>query len=251
MRLRVETVELPLRAPFVSATGSVTKRELLRVELEGADGVVGYGEAAPLESYDGVSIESARAGIEDCRGLLAASDGTDRERLLAACWQAAVLPQSVAAIDLALWDLAGRRASQPVWKLLGAVEPWPVEVNATIASADRAGASAEAAAAARAGFGCIKVKVGSGMMRDVWPRFARRPGQMWPFGSTPTAHGRWTRQSPICGCWSQSGSSSARSQCPDWNPTGRSLAPLGSRPRSMSHPPFPGPSQPGAVQPSA
>ena len=32
-------------------------RELLIVALSGEDGVTGYGEAAPLEPYDGVSVE--------------------------------------------------------------------------------------------------------------------------------------------------------------------------------------------------
>ncbi len=162
MKLRLRTVSLSLRAPFVSAKGAVGTRELLSVELEGSDGVVGYGEAAPLHSYDGVSLQACRRAIEDCEELLAASDGLDRETLLAGCWQAAVLPQAVAGIDLALWDLAARRAGQPVFSLLGAVDPPPVPVNATIASGDRAGAAREAAAAAEAGFGCVKVKVGLG-----------------------------------------------------------------------------------------
>ena len=69
---------------------------------------------------------------------------------------------ALAAIDLALWDLEGRRAGQPVWRLLGADAAAPVEVNATIAAPDRAGAAAEASAARAAAFRCVKVKVGIG-----------------------------------------------------------------------------------------
>ncbi len=47
--------------------------------------------------------------------------------------EATVLPQALAAIDLALWDLAGRRTREPVWRLLGAGPPAPVAVNWTIA----------------------------------------------------------------------------------------------------------------------
>jgi L-Ala-D/L-Glu epimerase len=86
----------------------------------------------------------------------------EHHELLRACAAVAVLPQALAAIDLALWDLAGRRAGEPVWKLLGAPDASPIQVNATIASDDRAGAAREAAAAAQAGFDCIKVKVGLG-----------------------------------------------------------------------------------------
>jgi L-Ala-D/L-Glu epimerase len=162
VRLTIRTHRARLRAPFQSATGSVQVRELLGIELEDGDGVTGYGEAAPLQSYDGVSLTAAEAAIEDCRELLADSDGADIDALLSACWSRAVLPQAVAGIDLALWDLAGRRAGRPVCRLLGDADPSAVAVNATIASADRAGAAAEAADAVASGFTCLKVKVGLG-----------------------------------------------------------------------------------------
>jgi L-Ala-D/L-Glu epimerase / N-acetyl-D-glutamate racemase len=162
LNVQVQLIEARLRAPFVSSRGSVGVRELLLLRLETADGFVGFGEAAPLESYDGVRIEDARAALEDCRTVLSAADGRDREQLLAECAQLAVLPQALAAIDLALWDIAARRAREPVWRLLGAASAGALEVNATIASPDRAGAASEAAAARGAGFRCLKVKVGIG-----------------------------------------------------------------------------------------
>jgi L-Ala-D/L-Glu epimerase len=165
MDLELTRIEVRMRAPFVSGTGSLDARELLLVRLAGADGAIGLGEAAPLPSYDGVTMADVIAALEDCRGALAAGDGTDagqRTALLDECRRRAVLPQAVAAIDLALWDLAGRRAGVPVWRLLGAETAGPVTVNSTIAAPDRGGAAREAGAARAAGFGCVKVKVGSG-----------------------------------------------------------------------------------------
>ncbi|HUO73653.1 MAG TPA: enolase C-terminal domain-like protein [Solirubrobacteraceae bacterium] len=162
MKLEIAPVHARLRAPFVSAWGSVVDRSLLLVRIESVDGVSGFGEAAPLPSYDGVTIDDVRAALEDCRETLRDGDERDRASLLRACTRRAVLPQAVAAVDLALWDLEGRRRREPVWRLLGAPAPAPVEVNATIASSDRAGAAAEAAAARAAGFRCAKVKVGLG-----------------------------------------------------------------------------------------
>lgn len=152
-----------MRAPFSASYGEVAERSLIVLTLEGEDGARGFGEAAPLESYDGVSIDHARAALEDCLPLLRESDGVDRAGLLAACRDLAVLPQALAAVDLALWDLAGRRMGRPVWSLLGALdEPPPVEANWTIGAVDRAGAAREAASARAAEFGCVKVKVGVG-----------------------------------------------------------------------------------------
>lgn len=163
MRLQIDLIRARLRAPFVSASGSLRTRDLLLVALEGDDGVTGFGEAAPLQGYDGVALRDVRTALEDCRSVLAGSDGADdRADLLAVCARTAILPHAIAALDLALWDLAGRRSGQPVWQLLGALDPGPVEVNATIARTDRAGASREAARARAAGFRCLKVKVGLG-----------------------------------------------------------------------------------------
>jgi L-alanine-DL-glutamate epimerase-like enolase superfamily enzyme len=69
---------------------------------------------------------------------------------------------ALAAVEMALWDRAGRRAERPLAALLSDAPAASVAVNATIASLDRAGAAQEAGAAARAGFACVKVKVGVG-----------------------------------------------------------------------------------------
>ena len=161
MRLRIEQIEAPLRDPFLSAKGEVGVRQLVLVTLTDDDGQTGYGEAAPLPHYDGVTVGDVLGALEDCRRPLKAA-GAPRAELLAACSQAAVLPQAIAAIDLALWDLEGRRAAEPVWRLLAANPPPPLQVNATLTATDRAGAAAQAAAAAQAGFTTVKLKVGIG-----------------------------------------------------------------------------------------
>jgi L-alanine-DL-glutamate epimerase-like enolase superfamily enzyme len=69
---------------------------------------------------------------------------------------------AAAAVDVALWDLEGRRTGRPVWSLLGAPEGGSVAVSALIGASDRAGAAREAAAARAAGFRCVKAKVGIG-----------------------------------------------------------------------------------------
>lgn len=133
---------------------------LLRVEDE--DGFVGLGEAAPLADYHGVNIEDVIEALEACRNTLAAAPpGAPTAEALSEWRRMAVLP-AVAAIDMALWDLESRQTGEPVWQRLGARAADPVEVNYTIAAADRAGAAAEAGTARAAGFRCVKLKVGLG-----------------------------------------------------------------------------------------
>ena len=165
MRLEIAPRRLRLRTPLQTAHGTVAERELLDVLILGADGVAGAGEAAPLPSYDGVSLDDVRAALEDCRPIVHDAEGLPRAMVLAACRKAAVLPQAVAAIDLALWDLEGRRADVPVWRLLGAHrrEPAPIAVNALIARRGprRRGGRGGARGARRASR-CVKLKVGIG-----------------------------------------------------------------------------------------
>ncbi len=162
MRVEISQRTLRFATPLVTSYGPVAERELFELRIEGADGVSGRGEAAPLEAYDGVSAARTRAALERYRAIL--QDGAEREggALLDACRAADDLPQALAAVDLALWDRAGRRAGRPVAELLTDDPLRAVAVNATIGAEDRAGAAAQAAAARAQGFACVKLKVGTG-----------------------------------------------------------------------------------------
>lgn len=152
-----------LRTPLITAFGDIRERELLVFELTGADGVSGRGESAPLPAYDGVPIEVAAEALAVYASIVQDfEEGTPGMVMLDACRDAADIPVALAAVDLALWDMAGRRAGRPVAELLTDSPLLRVPVNATIGAGDRASAAAEAAAARAAGYGCLKLKVGLG-----------------------------------------------------------------------------------------
>jgi L-alanine-DL-glutamate epimerase-like enolase superfamily enzyme len=180
-----------LRAPFFSARQRVDAVRLVCVRVIDAAGVAGHGEAVALDVAPDVVLEA----LEAFRPVLAASDGRDRERLIAACAQRAPQPRALAALDLALWDLAGRRAEQPVWRLLGARDGPAVEVNATIAAADSARAASEASAAREAGFRCVKVKVGIPADADCVAAVRSAAGP--EMGIRLDANGVWSRDDAV------------------------------------------------------
>lgn len=153
---------LRLRTPLRTAYGTATERIVLGVELRDEDGAVGYGEAAPLAAYDGVSVERVEQALERYRPLLVGSAGMNGAEIVDACRRADDLPEAFAAIDMALWDRAGRHVGRPVAALITDSPAPVVPVNATISALDRAGAAEAAAAAAAAGYTCLKVKVGVG-----------------------------------------------------------------------------------------
>ncbi|MBV9536794.1 MAG: hypothetical protein JO321_15430 [Solirubrobacterales bacterium] len=162
MRLSVQSVRARLSAPFAATWGTVDERELLLVSLEDSEGNVGFGEAAPLPAYDGAGVEDVREALERYRGVLAPAVDGARADLLAACAAESGLAESLAAIDLALWDLEGRRRRQPLWKLLGAPAAPEVVVNATVSAEEPTEAAAQVGSARAAGFACAKVKVAVG-----------------------------------------------------------------------------------------
>ncbi len=162
MRLQIEHRTLRLRTPLQTAHGEVRERELLTLTLTDEDGVTGCGEAAPLQSYDGVSLQRARQALERYRPVLANPGAMNGAQLIDACRRVDDLPHALAAVEMALWDRAGHRAGKPVAELLTDEPAKWVAVNATIGAGDRESAAAQAAAAAAAGFSCIKLKVGIG-----------------------------------------------------------------------------------------
>lgn len=162
MKAAIEHCALRFRSPLRTAYGELTERELLELRIEDGDGVCGRGEAAPLEPYDGVSLTRAEAALHAYRAVLAAGEGLPAGELLAACRSAADVPQALAAVDTALWDMAAQREGRPVAALLADDALDVVAVNATLGAQDRETAASEAAAAAAAGFGCVKLKVGFG-----------------------------------------------------------------------------------------
>lgn len=162
MRMIVRRYVLRLRHPLQTSYGAVSERELLAVSLTDEDGITGYGEAAPLEPYDGVSIVRVEQALERYRPVIEQTAVLNGAEIVDACRRADDLPEAFAAIDLALWDRAGRRMGRSVASLVTDTPADRVPVNATLSALDRAGAAEQAAHAIELGFDCLKVKVGVG-----------------------------------------------------------------------------------------
>jgi L-alanine-DL-glutamate epimerase-like enolase superfamily enzyme len=163
VKLSVERHTLRLKVPLETAFGTVAERELLAVTLTDGDGISGHGEGAPLEAYDGVSIERVEQALAGYEPVLAAwREGMNGAQMIDACRRVDDLSQALAAVDLALWDRAGKRAGRPVAALLTDDPASAVDVNATLTALDRAGVAQQALDASREGFTCVKVKVGVG-----------------------------------------------------------------------------------------
>ena len=134
MRRTLLRLSIPLERPFVTAGGVIAERELLLVRLEDDAGAVGHGEAAPLEPYDGVTLDEV---VEALRS------GADQ-------------PHARAAEEMAQLDLEARREGRPV----GEPGADAIAVNRTLPAGPPAEAVHAAQAGLRAGYSCFKLKVG-------------------------------------------------------------------------------------------
>ena len=151
-----EPLDLPLRNPFGISrrTTTVARNVLVRVEL---DGLVGYGEASP-NAYYGECQESVLAWLPRLADALP-DDPLALKQVNTALEHACHHnPAARAGLELALWDLLGKRVGAPIWQLWGAGGPVPLSsFTIGIDTAERMG---EKAAAARE-FPLLKVKVGT------------------------------------------------------------------------------------------
>ena len=162
MKLVVEPRSYRFRSPLKTSFGTLERRDVLLVAVTDDEGFTGYGEAAPLEPFDGVSLATVANALAAYERVLRRTTGMAPGDRLDALRDAADVPQALAALDLAFWDRRGKRDGVPVSALLSGNAAARVPVNATLGAVDRAGAAAAAAAAREAGFQCVKIKVGVG-----------------------------------------------------------------------------------------
>jgi len=165
--VRIEQAEvvpyaLPFREPYVTARGRLERRELVLLRLR-TDGLEGLGEAAPLSLRGGAPLGAIVAELEEaCRPVLEGADlrGDGVVALLERCLEAGVSPPVLAAVELALLDLVGKKSRRPVWRLLGVRRARPVECNATLVAGPPQEVAAAAIRWAERGFRTFKLKVG-------------------------------------------------------------------------------------------
>lgn len=157
----------PLRCVLPAAQrtsqGDWAAIEIVVVEVETEAGRVGVGECLARRG----AAAYARFIDEVLAPLVVGEDLADRRRL----WRrlrgvltgrtGGMLVEALAGIDIALWDLAGKLAGEPLHRLLGGMGRREIPAYASsINWFDDAACEREIAAAIDAGFRSIKVKLG-------------------------------------------------------------------------------------------
>jgi o-succinylbenzoate synthase len=163
---------LPFERPYTTARGTLERREMLLARLITDEGLIGLGEAVPLALRGGADLAAVGRGIRKGTRRLRRADLSDfsgSEPTLAAvdAFIHSVAGRRIpapakAAIEMAVFDLAGKASGRPLWSLLGASEATPVACNATLVSGAPAEVADDAERWAARGFTTFKLKLGVG-----------------------------------------------------------------------------------------
>ncbi|WP_435345623.1 mandelate racemase/muconate lactonizing enzyme family protein [Haloarchaeobius sp. HRN-SO-5] len=156
--MRVETREfaVSLARPLATARGEMTDREGVLVRVTDGD-AVGLGEATPLASWT-ESLGECRSALASAADRLTAGEETPGEVLE----DLSNAPAARHGLSLAFADLRAGRRGEPLYRYLGRQsERESVPVNATLGDDPEAETVAAAREAVEAGYGAVKVKVGT------------------------------------------------------------------------------------------
>ncbi|KAF8635416.1 hypothetical protein AX15_000410 [Amanita polypyramis BW_CC] len=141
---KIETFRLPPRWLFV--------------RVETSDGVVGWGEAT-LEGH----TEAVEGAFEDLRTRFVGSDADNIQDIWQSAYRARfyrggpVLMSALSGLDIALWDIKGKKLGVPVWQLLGGKVRDKVRVYGWIGGDKPTDVTAAAAERKKQGFTAVKM----------------------------------------------------------------------------------------------
>ena len=194
----------PVVAPVANAFGAMRDRPSTFVRVSASDGAWGWGEV--FCNFPQVGAEHRARLVESVLvPLLTGADASEprltfamlsaKTRAMAIqCGEPGPFAQITGAIDQALWDMAARRAGEPLWRRLGGTRN-AVNVYASGIGPDRV---VDIALAKRAeGFRAFKLKVGFGSVRDIGNLSAMREALGDDATIMTDANQAWTPQEAV------------------------------------------------------
>lgn len=166
--IQTGSLSLPLIRPFKTALRTVERLEAVAVRILTDTGEVGYGEAPPTAVITGDTLGSITCAVRDfIRPALLGMDIEDLEGIQKRLHGCLVHnPSAKAAVDMAVYDLWGKRWKAPLWKLLGGARA-TFETDLTISLNPIDQMVADSLEAQHRGYRILKIKVGKQGRKDV------------------------------------------------------------------------------------
>jgi len=151
----------PLATPFITSLRRVDRLESLVLKLETDTGLTGYGAAAPTKAITGEDLDSLKNAFSGpVTGIFTNSSFENHRQHFAVLQQK--LPRqnsALAAVSIALYDLAAKQQQVPLYELLGPGRTIP-PTSYTISLDTPIKMEDQAEAIVSRGFSILKIKVG-------------------------------------------------------------------------------------------
>ncbi len=175
--LKVHVIQSPLETPFAFSQGWVNKRSATIVEVETNDGITGWGEAF-CQGLEPPQI-SAAVIENSLKDLIINENPLDIERIWFKMYnqtrdfgRKGSVISGISAIDIALWDIAGKYYKKPIYQLLGGafrkkIKPYATGFYRLNGKDEAERLSDEALMHYENGFDHMKIKLGFGVSDDL------------------------------------------------------------------------------------
>ena len=175
--IQIHVLKSPLAEPFAFSQGWVRQRSATLVEVITDEGISGWGEAFA----QGLEPPEIAATVIDkaLRPLVVSANPLDSEVLWHRMYhltrdygRKGSVVAGISAIDMALWDIAGKFHGLPVYQLLGGafrtqVQPYATGFYRIRGQGEASRLAEEALRHYEAGFTLMKVKLGYGVDDDI------------------------------------------------------------------------------------
>ena len=165
--IEIYAFDIKLIAPFVISIGRMDSATDVLVRVRTDSGIVGIGEACPFPPITGETQETNIAAARSLRDMFVGKDPLAIEAFVRGAGPIVhTNPSIVAAFDMALYDILGKAAGLPVYRLLGGGDRTRFETDITVSLETPENMAAEAKTYAERGYRTIKVKVGQDVALD-------------------------------------------------------------------------------------
>ena len=151
---------LPLRRPMKTGGEEMTKVENIFVRIDTDEGLTGWGEASSAPRMTGETVASIMEAIRFLTPALEGREPRNSAGNLAEMDKHMYGNASAKALELALYDIAGKAAGKPVAELLGDVMRTRMPVLWMLASGETRADIEDGREKIAAGYTAFKIKVG-------------------------------------------------------------------------------------------
>ena len=165
--IQFEKLRVKLHKPFVVAIGVIEYGETMIVKVTTDNGIVGYGEASPFSPVTGETLDSVSIFLGLFKNALLGQNPFELEKIHKIMNRLTVGNSSAkAGIDIALYDIIGKKLGMPLYQVLGGYRnSFVTDVTVGI---DKPEEMAQTALNyVKSGFHIIKVKAGISPEEDL------------------------------------------------------------------------------------